>query len=247
MGTVWVFQHLEAEPPGLLESGLRAAGHDVRTFRIDRGALPARITLDCGALIVMGGPMGVYEREKYGWLDPEIELIAGALAAGLPTLGVCLGSQLVAAAAGAKVYPGERPPEIGWGPVRLTPAGAGDSLCGHLADDDDSREAMVFHWHGDTFDLPDGAELLASSQSYPHQAFRLGAQTYGFQFHFEVTGEIIADWLGLWPEEAAAVGLEPASVLEETARRMPALERRAAGLIAAFGALVSGAAETIPA
>lgn len=246
MGTVWVFQHVEAEPPGRLAGGLEGAGHTLRIFRSDLGQQPPRIGANCDALIVMGGPMGVYDHADHPWINPELDLIRMALDAGLPTLGLCLGSQLVAAAAGARVYPGEAPPEIGWTRVGLTPAGAADPLCGPLADAPGAAEATVFEWHGDAFDLPAGAELLAGNGPYPRQAFRLGA-AYGFLFHFELTRETIAAWLALWPEEVTAAGQDPQAVLEETARELPSLERRSAALMGAFGARIAAAPKTVPA
>ena len=243
MGSVWVFQHLAAEPPGLIADVLGEQGHDLRIFRTDLGQAPNCIDGDCAALVVMGGPMGTYDGERYRWLEPELELIRGALRAGLPLMGVCLGSQLLAAAAGARVYPGQRPKEIGWDTVRLTPAGAGDRLCRHLLEPPADVEATVYQWHGDTFDLPQGAARLAGSALYANQAFRIGQCAYGFQFHFEVSAETIAEWTALWPEALEAAGVDPAAMREQTDRHMEAFTRRGRALISAFAGLLRGEAD----
>src|SRR5690349_9866655 len=160
MPDVWVFQHLEAEPPALIETVLRRQGHTVRIFRTDRGECPKSLD-GCAGLVVMGGPMAVYEPERNPWMPQERRMIEKALATSLPILGMCLGAQFVAQAAGAKVYPGRRPKEIGWYPVTLTQAGQEDAVAGHLVEVPGRAATDVFQWHGDTFDLPKKAELLA--------------------------------------------------------------------------------------
>jgi GMP synthase-like glutamine amidotransferase len=134
-----------------------------------------------GGLVVLGGPMGVYEEDRYPSLGAERRLARLAVEGGVPVLGICLGAQLLASAFGAPVYPGPRK-EIGWGTLALTEAGLADPVVGVLAAAPD-----VFHLHGDTFDLPDGAVHLARTAGYPMQAFRIGARAYGLQFHLEFT------------------------------------------------------------
>ncbi|MCE2453800.1 MAG: type 1 glutamine amidotransferase [Nitrospinae bacterium] len=123
---------------------------------------------DAKAVVVLGGPMGVYEAEKYPWLADELRFLGGAIRAGVPVYGLCLGAQLMAAALDARVYPGEGKKEIGWFPVDLTPEAQGDPLLG-----DEEASFPVFQWHGDTFDIPEGAVHLASSARYPNQGARL--------------------------------------------------------------------------
>jgi GMP synthase (glutamine-hydrolysing) len=132
---------------------------------------------DPALLVLLGGPVGAYEDESYPFLDAEKALARDRVARRRPLLGICLGAQVIAAALGAKVYPAESK-EIGWGPVQLTPAGAGSPL-GELT-------GPVLHWHGDTFDLPEGAVHLASTPVCPNQAFALSPHTLGLQFHPEV-------------------------------------------------------------
>jgi GMP synthase (glutamine-hydrolysing) len=136
------------------------------------------------ALIVLGGPMSANDRE----LEGELELIGQGLKSGTPMLGVCLGSQLIARALGARVYRNSGL-EIGWAPVFPTEAARSDPVFKDIP-----SPSTFFHWHGETFDLPDGAELLARSERTRHQAFRYGSNVYGLQFHPEVTAEMIADW-----------------------------------------------------
>lgn len=140
-------------------------------------------------LIVLGGPIGVYEEESYPFLTEEIALLQKRLKSDLPTLGLCLGSQLIAKALGARVYPGHGK-EIGWFPLTLTNAGAQLSIV-HLSGDNTS----MLHWHGDTFDLPEGATLLASSDKYSNQVFSWGKKTIAFQCHPEASFAHMERWL----------------------------------------------------
>lgn len=129
-------------------------------------------------LILMGGPMGVYERDAHPWIDCELDRLASRISLGLPTLGVCLGAQMIAAAMEAQVHAGSVK-EVGFAPVTLHDAGA-DSPLRHVTG------VPMLHWHGDTFSLPAGVELLASTDAYHHQAFRRGPEILALQFHAEM-------------------------------------------------------------
>jgi GMP synthase-like glutamine amidotransferase len=139
------------------------------------------------AIVVMGGPMGAYDEADHSWLAGEKRLLREAVEADVPVWGVCLGAQLLASALGARVYSGDHP-EVGVLPVELTPAAADDPVFAGAPSSFPSLQ-----WHADTFDLPDGATLLASSPAYPNQAFRVG-RSYGLQFHLEVPLELATDW-----------------------------------------------------
>lgn len=129
-------------------------------------------------LILMGGPMGVYERDAHPWIDCEVDRLASRISLGLPTLGVCLGAQMIAAAMGAKVHAGPVK-EVGFAPVTLNAVGT-ESPLRHV------EGVAMLHWHGDTFPLPEGTELLASTDAYAHQAFRRGPELLALQFHAEM-------------------------------------------------------------
>ncbi|WP_076068571.1 glutamine amidotransferase [Sphingomonas montana] len=165
-------------------------------------------------LVLMGGPMGVYERAAHPWIDGEVARIAARLAAGLPTIGICLGSQLIAAALGAAVYPGPAQ-EIGFAPLTVNPSGMATPVR-QLAD------TPVLHWHGDTFDLPDGCELLASSALYRHQAYRRGARMLALQCHPEMGEDPrIATWIDAGAADMAAAGTTAEAVRSDYAAKGP--------------------------
>ncbi len=181
-----VLQHIACEPPAAFEDELRSRGVDVVRVELDEGdALPD--WRDFPAIVVMGGPMGAYDEAEHDWLAPEKRLLRDAVEGGVPVWGVCLGAQLLASALGARVYPGDRP-EVGVLPVELTPAAADDPVFAAAP-----ASFPALQWHGDTFDLPDGATLLARSAAYPNQAFRVGG-SYGLQFHIEVPLSLATDW-----------------------------------------------------
>ena len=181
-----VLQHIACEPPAAFEDELRSRGLDVVRVELDEGdALPD--WRDFPAIVVMGGPMGAYDESEHDWLAPEKRLLRDAVEDGVPVWGVCLGAQLLASALGARVYPGERP-EVGVLPVELTPEAADDPVFAAAP-----ASFPALQWHGDTFDLPEGATLLARSAAYPNQAFRVGA-SYGLQFHIEVPLSLATDW-----------------------------------------------------
>lgn len=158
-------------------------------------------------LIVMGGPMGVYEQDRHPHLRDEIRLIEQALRAEKPILGVCLGSQLLAAALGAKVYPGPQK-EIGWFPVTLTDAAMKDPLWAGVP-----RRFTTMIWHGDIFELPKGAVSLASSELTEQQAFRHGNNAYGILFHMEVTQPMIGDWVTTFAGELQQARVDGSAIV----------------------------------
>jgi GMP synthase (glutamine-hydrolysing) len=175
-------------------------------------------------LVVMGGPMGVYETDVHPWIADEIAAIAARLEADRPTLGVCLGSQMVAAALGARVYSGPAR-EVGFAPMTLSEA-ALDSPLRHVADVD------VLHWHGDTFDLPEGAELLASTPAYANQAFRRGDRLLALQFHAEMGED---PRFHAWMEDEDYIrgaGVDPVALQDDHDRLGPPAVRAGERMIA---------------
>lgn len=170
-------------------------------------------------LLIMGGPMAVYEMQQYPYLVNEAVFIDRSIKANKHVLGVCLGAQMVAHVLGAKVYPGSKK-EIGWYEVALNPDGMSDPLMSALALPE-KNAAQVFQWHGDTFDLPLGTVWLASSDLFPNQAFRYNDRVYALQFHIEVTPAIVRDWL------AREQGVDVASITAESERIFNAYQVRA--------------------
>lgn len=182
------FQHVPFEGLGNMEDWFQANGHDLSATRFYRDdALPELENID--GIIVMGGPMGVDDERVYPWLAAEKKFIAHAVARGVKVLGICLGAQLIASVLGAKVYANANK-EIGWFPLHLTPDGL---ACPWLAGF--PQELMVFHWHGDTFDLPEGAKHLAQSSACRHQAFSYRNHVLALQFHLDVKSDNIAEWI----------------------------------------------------
>jgi GMP synthase (glutamine-hydrolysing) len=176
--TALIIRHVPYEGVAGYRAPIEAAGYEVD--RIDV-ADPGFSALDLAApdlLIMMGGPMGVYEQDRYPWIACQLGRLARRLAADRPTLGVCFGAQMMAAALGAEVFAGPAS-EVGFHSIALHDAGRSGPLR-HVA------EVPVLHWHGDTFTLPEDVELLASSALYPHQAFRRGNHILALQFHAEM-------------------------------------------------------------
>ena len=184
--TLLVIQHIACEPPAAFEDELRSRGLDLVRVELDEGErLPD--WREFAATIVMGGPMGAYEEEAHPWLAEEKRAIRAAAQADHPVWGVCLGAQLLASALGAAVYPGPEA-EVGLLEVELTAAAANDPVFG-----DAPARFPTLQWHGDTFDLPEGATLLASSPAYRNQAFSY-RNAYGLQFHLEVSPRLATEW-----------------------------------------------------
>lgn len=182
-------RHVCFEGLGLFEPLLREHGFDITYWQPGVDPLDMPQFLEAELVFVLGGPIGVYQTDKYPFILTEIDLIRARLTAGSPMIGICLGAQLIAAATGEKVYFSGRQ-EIGWLPVSLTEAGQ-QSCLKHLLDAD----GMTLHWHGDTFDMPANATLLASSELTKNQAFSMGSTVLGLQFHPEVPVRTFETWL----------------------------------------------------
>jgi len=189
MSRILVFQHVAHEPLGILHALLKKAGFRIRFVNFAREKDQKLSISGYDGLVVLGGPMGVYETAAYPNLEVEMACIREAVAADKPVLGICLGAQLIAAALGAAVSRGQQQ-EIGWYDVSLTAAGKTDPVLGEM-----QATEKIFQWHGDFFQLPEGAVWLAQSAACPFQAFRFGTKVYGLQFHLEVDEKMIERWL----------------------------------------------------
>lgn len=216
MHSLLVIKHVENEGPGTIGDYFKDEAWAVKSIDLSRGkSLPASPD-QYDAIVCMGGPMNVYEEDRYPFLRVEDEFIRKTVAEGVPFLGICLGSQLLAKACGAKV---KKAPvkEMGWSKVGITEAGRRDPLFNGVKD-----EALVFQWHEDTFDIPEKGVLLAESAVCANQAFRVGRNAYGLQFHIEVTPEIITEWLKSYD----GVGQESAEMIKEARlNKMPFLKQ----------------------
>ena len=201
MKTALAIRHVGFEDLGGFTTPIRDAGYAIRYWDVGQSDLLSLAPATVDLLIVLGGPIGAYEDDSYPFLRTEIDVLARRLAEGRPTLGVCLGAQLIARAAGARVYP-SGVKEIGFAPITVTDAGRASCLAPF------AHDPMTLHWHGDTFDLPEGAELLASTSLCENQAFSLGPPVIGFQFHPEAGAQGIEPWLVGHAAELAAAGID---------------------------------------
>ncbi len=204
MARILVFQHVAAEPLGTFDPLIRAHGHRIRYLNFSRDPHRQPRCERYDALVVLGGPMMPDQQQQYPHLAVECRAIEHFLKAGKPVLGICLGSQLLAHTLGAALFRAPRW-EIGWYPLRITTGGRQDRLLLHYPD-----QQPVYQWHGYSFALPAGAELLAQSDICSNQAFRYGELGWGFQFHLELDQRLIKRWLKLpaYLRELAASDVE---------------------------------------
>ncbi len=206
---ILILQHAACEHAGNIAAALRRANRGSVTLEVYAGqSIPDDMASYAG-LVVMGGPMSVYEQAEYSFIIDELRLIQQALAQNKPILGVCLGSQLLAAALGAAVFPGPRK-EIGWHHISRLPAAKDDALCEALPD-----SFMAMHWHGDIFDLPVGAVPLLRSDLTAIQAFRYGNNAYGLLCHLELTYPQIDCMTREFRGELNQAGVSGADILKQ--------------------------------
>ena len=200
---VLAVQNIEFETLGTLDQLLRSDGFEIEIIDAPVDRIPVDSD-DYSGIIILGGPVAVYDQHEYLLLEQE--LVRSAIKSQTPVLGICLGSQLIAQAIGGRVFRGSRK-EIGLNNVRLTPGGRSD-----IFKDADSQEPMkVFQWHGDTYDLPSGAFVLARNELYP-QAFRFGSAV-GIQFHLEVDKQMIGRWIAEYEKELNLERIDPDEVV----------------------------------
>jgi GMP synthase (glutamine-hydrolysing) len=218
-----VLNHVPFEDLGSLAPALLERGFEIETIDVATAAFPLPRIESCDLLVALGGPIGVYDNAAYPFVLHEIDAIRRRLAASRPTLGICLGAQLMAAALGARVYPGSNGAEIGWMPVEFSGAGTPPAWALPLFEDG----LKVFHWHGDTFDLPAGASSLARSRLYQNQAFTLGDHALALQFHPEVSPLGLERWYVGHSAELAQKKIPVAALRAEAQMYGGALEEAA--------------------
>ena len=220
MKSLIAIRHVPFEDLDSFAAPLAARGYSIsyREAPVDNLGAPDVAAADL--LVVLGGPIGAYEDQLYPFLRAELALIERRLATARPILGICLGAQLMARAAGARVYPGKK--ELGWSGLTLTEAGRRSPL--RFID----AATRVLHWHGDTFDLPAGAALLASTERTPHQAFALGGHALGLQFHIEASAQGLERWyVGHALEIATTAGVSLPALRADAAQCAPRLAPQA--------------------
>ncbi len=209
MKTALIIRHVPHEGVAGYRDPIEAAGYHVDRIDVCDPGFSALDLAEPDLLIMMGGPMGVYEQHSHPWIRCQLRRLARRLDADRPTLGVCFGAQMIAAALGAPVYPGGTT-ELGFHPVRVH---VEDSPLRHV------DGVPVLHWHGDTFDLPEGTELLASSHVYPHQAFRRGRNLLALQFHGEMGEDPRFEaWVEQGEQDIVAAGHSPCKLRDAHAR-----------------------------
>ncbi len=198
MEQILIITHDSHEEPGTLGTFLESAGIDIRTIKLHEGDGLPDDPSDVGAIVSMGGPMSVHDEGLYPFLREEKKFLMEAMEANIPILGICLGAQLIACACHAAVLRAQVS-EVGWSKVSITDEGKRDILFQGL-----SETLRVFQWHDDTFDIPEGATLLATSRTCHNQAFRY-RNAYGLQFHIEVTKDMLTEWMADVPEGAKTI------------------------------------------
>jgi len=224
---ILVVKHIDIEGPGTLGDFFKAHQEPFRIVELGAGE---RLPVDQGifkAVVVLGGPMNVDEEPLYPFLKPENDFIQEVLKAGIPYLGICLGAQLLAKAAGAGVV--QSPvKEIGWYHITLTDEGQADPLFRGFCPQD-----PVFQWHGDMFQIPSGGKLLAKAEGCPHQVLKVGDNAYGLQFHVEITDKSIKEWCDEY-------GQQVPSMIEDYWKHKEVFDRQAKQLYYNFLNIING-------
>ncbi|MGC9259448.1 MAG: type 1 glutamine amidotransferase [Phycisphaerae bacterium] len=229
---VLILQHAACEHAGNIAAALQRANRHSATIELFAGQnIPDEMD-SFSALVVMGGPMGVYEEAKYPFIRDELRLITQALEHKKPIVGICLGSQLLAAALGAKVYPGPKK-EIGWYQVSKLPGAKGDALTAGLPE-----SFMAMHWHGDVFDVPAGAVPLLRSDLTACQAFRFDRNAYGFLCHLELSFPQIDRMVQAFPAELKQAGISDHDILQGWPMYGATLERLGGEVFSRWTALL---------
>ncbi len=232
--SIAVIRHIGVEGLGTIEDVLKNKGLSYDYIDTWKDTLPQDVS-DFTALVILGGPMGVYEQDKYPFIEKELELIRKARNASMPVIGICLGSQMIAQALGGRVYKG-RVKEIGWYDINFTELSLNDKLFASIpVTKDESTTIKAFQWHGDTYDLPEDAIMLASSKLYANQAFRIGT-LYGLQFHIEVKEDDIENWINEYKTEVAVLkkDIDLSKIMEDTRKYIGQLNKTSIQIFSAF-------------
>jgi len=223
-----IIKHVEREGAGLLEDFFKNDGWELEFVELEKGdRLPEHLDGVAG-IILLGGPMNVYQEDGYPFLKDEDRLITRSLVEEIPILGICLGAQLLAKACDARVEKATQK-EIGWYPAELTDKGKKDLLFRGI-----QERIMVFQWHEDTLEVPQGGVLLAHGEACKNQAFRIGNNAYGLQFHIEVTEEMVGSWM---KNEEGKVDIK--KILNDTRKLKEVFEKQAYQFFLNFEGIIS--------
>jgi GMP synthase (glutamine-hydrolysing) len=228
--TVLIIKHFDMEGPGLIEDYLKQEKIPYQILNLNTGVGFPKLD-GFTHIVILGGPMNVYEEDRYPLLKKEDLFIKEAIQRGKSVLGICLGAQLIAKALGARVFKAPVK-EIGWYDVSLTRVGSHDPLFFDLP-----KIFPVFQWHEDTFEMPNAGKLIATSTSVPHQAFRYGENAYGLQFHLEVTEKMIREWMESYElefEGSQPLLLSKLKILTETERKIETYKKRGMSFLKGF-------------
>ncbi len=223
MKKILVLQNIGCEDLGTMEAAITSRNIEYQYIHLyNNDKVPENLS-GYSALIILGGPMNVYETKEHPYFLDAERLIREAIDKNIATLGLCLGSQLIAKTSGAKVLAGKKK-EIGWYPVALTGDGLSDPLFAGF-----EKDITVFQWHGDTFDIPSGGKRLAESELFPNQAFKIGEKIIGLQFHLEVTEEAAFEWMDEYKEELNSLKgyIDPEKMRKDTTEKIENLKKLA--------------------
>lgn len=235
MKTVLAVRHVAFEDLGGFAAVFERLGYAVAYAEAGIDDLAAALRREPDILVILGGPIGVNDAADYPFLKDEIALLERRAKSGRPALGICLGAQLMARSLGARVYPG-RSKELCWGPLALTKEGQASCLAALVP-----KGEPVLHWHGDTFDLPDGAVRLASTDITPNQAFSWGSNWLALQFHVETSRRDLERWfIGHTVEIAATPGVSLAKLRADTVALGASLEVRGAACLERWLRTIAG-------
>jgi len=231
---ILVIKHIDVEGPGSIEEFFRNTTWDLRVIDLSKDEALPRYLDDIEAIISLGGPMNAYEEDKYPFLKQEDKFLKEAIKEEIPVLGICLGAQLLAKAAGARVIKAQNK-EIGWHTVGLTEEGRKDPLFEYLP-----PELNVLQWHEDTFEIPKDGIRLAESGASVNQAFKCSRNAYGIQFHIEVTPEMVGSWINKYTKDGPQ-GFDAKEMLIESYKRKEMFRMQADMIYLNFSRIIKAA------